>query len=90
VGPAGTLCRVGNAGVGALLYLAAQFVLFRPFDYYRGQGLPCRYYWGNPQTWADVTNLALGGGFRDKVFTYGWEQFFTLAQQFVMMLCRDL
>ncbi|MBC8162845.1 MAG: DUF2723 domain-containing protein, partial [Roseiflexaceae bacterium] len=45
-------------GLMPWLYLAAQFSLFRPFDYYRGQGLPYHYYWGNPNSWADVANLA--------------------------------
>jgi hypothetical protein len=72
------------------LYLAAQFTLFRPFGYYRGQGLPYHSYWGNPQTWADVVNLALGAGFRDKVFTYGWKQFFTLALRCIATLRREV
>lgn len=62
----------GLLGFAPWLYLAAQFLLFRPFDYYRGQGLPYHPYWGNPQSWGDVLNLALGAGFRLKIFTHGW------------------
>jgi hypothetical protein len=80
----------GMLGLTPWLYLAAQFVLFQPFDYYRGQGLPYHYYWGNPATWADVANLALGAGFRDKVFTYGWAQCFTLLMRFVVTLRQEL
>jgi hypothetical protein len=54
------------------LYLAAQYVLFRPFDYYYADIWPYHLYWGNPQDWGDVFNLALGAGFRLKVFTHGW------------------
>jgi hypothetical protein len=56
------------------LYLAAQFLLYRPFDYYRGEGLPYHPYWGNPASWGDVANLALGAGFRLKIFTHGWDR----------------
>jgi hypothetical protein len=80
----------GMLGLTPWLYLAAQFILFQPFDYYRGQGLPYHYYWGNPATWADVANLALGAGFRDKVFTYGWAQCFTLLMRFVVTLRQEL
>ncbi len=62
-------------GLTPLLYLAFQFVRYRPFDYYRSQGLPYHYYWGNPANWTDVVNLALGAGFRAKIFTHGWAQF---------------
>ncbi len=54
------------------LYLAAQYILFRPFDYYHGTWEGYHLYWGNPQGWGDVLNLALGAGFRLKVFTHGW------------------
>jgi hypothetical protein len=65
-------------GLMPWLYLVVQFVIYRPFDYYRSQGLPYHYYWGNPARWADVANLALGAGFRAKVFTHGWGQLPTL------------
>jgi hypothetical protein len=91
--PLGVLRRClawGMLGLTPWLYLAAQFALFQPFDYYRGQGLPYHYYWGNPATWADVANLALGAGFRDKVFTYGWEQLPALLVRFVATLRQEL
>src|SRR5262249_50672744 len=62
----------GLAGCTPWLYLAAQYILFRPFDTYHGQGLAFHPYWGNPQSWGDVLNLALGASFRAKVFTRGW------------------
>jgi hypothetical protein len=79
----------GALGLTPWLYLAAQFALFHPFDYYRGEGLPYHYYWGNPTTWADVLNLALGGGFRGKVFTHGWAHIATLSVQFVGTLRQE-
>jgi Protein O-mannosyl-transferase TMEM260-like len=62
----------GLVGCTPWLYLAAQYILFRPFDDYRGQGLPYHPYWGNPRSWGDVFNLALGAGFRSKIFTQDW------------------
>ncbi|MBC8163550.1 MAG: hypothetical protein H7Z42_20280, partial [Roseiflexaceae bacterium] len=76
-------------GLMPWLYLAAQFSLFRPFDYYRGQGLPYHYYWGNPNSWADVANLALGAGFRGEVFTHGWGQLAELGVRFLAALRRE-
>lgn len=72
----------GLLGLTPWLYLAVQFALFRPFDYYRGQGLPYHYYWGYPSTWHDVINLAFGAGFRGKVFTYGWNNLWMLTLRF--------
>ncbi len=62
-------------GLTPWLYLVVQFVYYQPFDYYRSQGLPYHYYWGNPASWGDVVNLALGAGFRAKIFTHEWAQF---------------
>lgn len=76
----------GLLGLTPWLYLAAQYALFRPFDYYRGGGLPYHYYWGNPAGWADVANLALGGGFRGKVFTHGWAHLPALGLAFARSL----
>jgi hypothetical protein len=80
----------GAVGLIPWLYLALQFALFRPFDFYRGQGLPYHYYWGNPVSWGDVTNLALGAGFRAKVFTHGWEQLPVLGWQFALTLQNEV
>jgi hypothetical protein len=77
-------------GLSPWLYLAAQFALFRPFDFYRGQGLPYHYYWGNPASWGDVVNLALGGGFRGAVFTHGWGQLWALSWQFARTLHSEV
>jgi hypothetical protein len=79
----------GLLGLAPWLYLAAQFALFRPFDYYRGEGLPYHYYWGNPASWGDVVNLALGAGFRGKVFTHGWADLAELSVAFVATLRRE-
>jgi hypothetical protein len=80
---AGRCLLWGLAGLTPWLYLAAQYVLFRPFDAYRGQGLPYHPYWGNPQSWGDVLNLALGAGFRAKVFTHGWSRLPALLPGYV-------
>jgi hypothetical protein len=80
----------GLLGLTPWLYLAAQFILFRPFDYYRGQGLPYHYYWGNPAGWGDVVNLALGAGFRGKIFTYGWANLAELSLRFVATLRSEM
>lgn len=80
----------GALGLTPWLYLALQFALYRPFDYYRGQGLPYHYYWGNPTSWGDVANLALGAGFRDKVFTHGWERLPALGWQFIDTLRHEV
>ncbi len=79
----------GLLGLTPWLYLAAQYMMFRPFDYYRGQGLPYHPYWGNPQTWGDVINLALGAGFRLKVFTHGWSQLPALVPGYLQELVRQ-
>jgi hypothetical protein len=65
-------------------------MLFQPFDYYRGQGLPYHYYWGNPAHWSDVVNLALGAGFREKVFTHGWQHFVSLTLRFAATLRQEM
>jgi 4-amino-4-deoxy-L-arabinose transferase-like glycosyltransferase len=80
----------GMLGLLPWAYLGAQFVLFRPFDFYRGQGLPYHYYWGNPTSWSDVVNLALGGGFRGAVFTHGWERLPELLWRFVRTLRNEV
>lgn len=83
------LALVGRAlawaalGFSPWLYLAAQYAAFRPFDFYRGAGLPYHPYWGNPGSWGDVLNLALGAGFRLKVFTHGWERLPALLLPYV-------
>ena len=77
------------AGFTPWLYLAAQYSLFRPFDYYRGQGLPYHPYWGNPTSWGDVFNLALGAGFRLKVFTHGWSHLPQLLPGYLRDLLRQ-
>ncbi|MEP7188064.1 MAG: DUF2723 domain-containing protein [Roseiflexaceae bacterium] len=79
----------GLAGCAPWLYLVAQYMLFRPFDYYRGQGLPYHPYWGNPQSWGDVLNLALGAGFRSKILTHGWNQLATLLPGYLLELRRQ-
>jgi hypothetical protein len=76
----------GLTGCAPWLYLVAQYVLFRPFDYYRGQGLPYHPYWGNPQSWGDVLNLALGAGFRSKIVTHGWNQLATSFPAYLLEL----
>jgi hypothetical protein len=80
---AGRCLLWGLAGLTPWLYLIAQYSLFRPFDAYRGQGLPDHPYWGNPQSWGDVLNLALGAGFRAKVFTHGWSRLAALLPGYV-------
>jgi hypothetical protein len=80
----------GLAGLTPWLYLAAQFALFRPFDYYRGQGAAYHYYWGNPASWGDVVNLALGAGFRGKILVYGWQNPAGLARAFARSLRLEL
>jgi 4-amino-4-deoxy-L-arabinose transferase-like glycosyltransferase len=80
----------GLLGLMPWLYLALQFALFRPFDFYRGQGPPYHYYWGNPASWGDVANLALGAGFRAKVFTHGWERLPALGWQFALTLQKEV
>ena len=66
------------------LYLVAQFAFFQPFDYYRGtESLPYHLYWGNPEYWGDVLNLALGAGFRLKVFTHGWDRLPELLPRYI-------
>lgn len=80
----------GVLGLAPWLYLAAQFILFRPFDYYRGQGMPYHYYWGYPANWSDVANLALGAGFREKVFTHGWDHFVNLTLHFGATLRQEM
>lgn len=84
------LCAVSALlGLMPWLYLATQYALFHPFDYYRGQGLPYHYYWGNPASWADVVNLAFGAGFRGEVFTHGWAQLPDLVVRFLAALRRE-
>jgi hypothetical protein len=68
------------------LYLIVQFVLFRPFDYYHADVFPYHLYWGNPQSWGDVLNLALGAGFRLKVFTHGWGRLPELVPSYIAQL----
>lgn len=68
------------------LYLAVQFMLFRPFDYYHAAVFPYHLYWGNPQSWGDVLNLALGAGFRLKVFTHGWGRLPDLLPTYIAQL----
>jgi hypothetical protein len=80
----------GLLGLAPWLYLAVQFALFRPFDYYRGEGLPYHYYWGNPASWGDVVNLALGAGFRGKIFTHGWANLAELALAFARTLRAEM
>ncbi len=79
----------GLLGLTPWLYLAAQYMVFRPFDYYRGQGLPYHPYWGNPESWGDVINLALGAGFRLKVFTHGWTRLPALVPGYLRELVHQ-
>jgi hypothetical protein len=79
----------GVLGLAPWSYLAFQFALFQPFDYYRGQDLPYHYYWGNPANWGDVVNLALGAGFRQKVFSHGWADLLDLSRAFLRTLRQE-
>ncbi|MEP7190011.1 MAG: DUF2723 domain-containing protein, partial [Roseiflexaceae bacterium] len=77
------------AGFSPWLYLIAQYLLFQPFDYYRGQGLPYHPYWGNPQGWGDVLNLALGAGFRSKIWTADGSRLLALLPGYVQEISRQ-
>lgn len=62
-----TLALCFAAGLTPMLYPFVQFARYGPFNGW-DYGLPQHYFWGAPQTWADVLDLIAGGAVRRGIF----------------------
>lgn len=67
IGQLAALALCFAAGLTPMLYPFVQFARYGPFNGW-DYGLPQHYFWGAPQTWADVFDLIAGGAVRRGIF----------------------